>query len=95
MLVVPLEVEVSAQCGLHTSQGTIDFGVGGTLDKPKELKLLVYNTLKKPIRIQSISTTSKAIQVDYQPNIKVLADLKEPIGIATLHLDCMAFPYLP
>lgn len=84
---MPLEIEVSAQYGMHSPQGTVDFGVGGTLDKPKELRLLVYNTLKKPIKIQSVSTTSKAIRVDYQP-VKVLPELKEAVAIATLYLDC-------
>lgn len=88
VLVVPLEVEVSAQCGLHTPQGTVDFGVGGTLDKPKQVKLLVYNTLKKPIRIQSVSASTRAVRVEFQP-VKVLPESKEPVEIASLYLDCM------
>lgn len=68
----------------------VDFGIGGTLDQPRQVKLLVYNTMKKLVRIQSVMTSSKAIKVDFQP-IKVLPDMKEPTEIASLTVDCKFF----
>lgn len=52
VLVVPLEVEVGSSCGLYSPDDVIDFGVGGSHDPPKKMKLWVRNSWKKPIRIQ-------------------------------------------
>lgn len=87
VLVVPLEVEVSSQHGLFTPQGTVDFGIGGTLDPPRQVKLMVFNTMKKLVRIQSVISSSKAVSVDFQP-VKVYPDMKEPTEIASLTIDC-------
>uniref|UniRef100_A0A1Y1KYZ8 Uncharacterized protein n=1 Tax=Photinus pyralis TaxID=7054 RepID=A0A1Y1KYZ8_PHOPY len=92
ILVVPLEVEVTSSAGLYVPQGSVDFGVGGSLDLPKLLNLYVHNPLKKAVRIHSISSTSKAIKIDYE-NVKVPSDLRSSKGtptstkIATLTLD--------
>lgn len=84
---VPLEVEVSSQHGLFTPQGTVDFGIGGTLDQPRQVRLMVHNTMKKLVRIQSVVSSSKAVKVDFQP-VKVHPDTKEPTEIASLTVDC-------
>lgn len=93
MLVVPLEVEVTSVAGLFEPQGYADFGVGGSLDVPRQIKLFVQNPLKKAVRISSVTTTSKAIKIDFE-NIRIAPDLRNADGqlssveIATLTLDC-------
>jgi hypothetical protein len=52
VLVVPLEVQVSSNAGLYAVDDVLDFGISGSQDKPKELRLLLYNSWKKVIRIQ-------------------------------------------
>jgi hypothetical protein len=52
VLVVPLEVEVASNAGLYSQDDVLDFGIGGSQDKPKEIRLLLYNSWKKVIRIQ-------------------------------------------
>lgn len=52
VLVVPLEVEVGGACGLYSPDDVLDFGIGGSQDPPKQLKLWLRNSWKKPIRIQ-------------------------------------------
>ena len=61
VLVVPVEVEVSASPGLYASVDTLDFGLGGSYDKPKQLKLLLYNSWQKAIRIQVIYLLNKIL----------------------------------
>lgn len=52
VLVVPLEVEVSSSAGLYCPDDVIDFGIGGSQDPPKQMKLMLRNSWKKPIRVQ-------------------------------------------
>lgn len=59
VLVVPLEVEVSSNAGLYSQDDVLDFGIGGSRDKPKEIRLLLYNSWKKVIRIQVSYTDVK------------------------------------
>lgn len=65
ILVVPLEVEVTSAMGIFHPQGYVDFGVGGSYDPPKEVTLTLCNTAKRHLRINTVSTTSKAIKVQY------------------------------
>lgn len=96
ILVVPLEIEVTSTAGLYASQGSVDFGVGGSLDMPKQVDLFVHNPLKKAVRIHSVSSASKAIKIEYE-NVKIPSDLRNSKGvstatkIATLTLDCMYY----
>ncbi|XP_023015828.2 transmembrane protein 131 isoform X1 [Leptinotarsa decemlineata] len=64
-LVIPIEVEVAPTMGLFHPQGFVDFGMGGNMDAPKEVKLCLFNPHKKHVRIHSVSTVSKAIKVQY------------------------------
>ncbi|KAK4886769.1 hypothetical protein RN001_003040 [Aquatica leii] len=95
ILVVPLEVEVTSTAGLYAPQGSVDFGVGGSLDSPKQFGLFIHNPLKKAVRIHSVTTTSKAIKIDYE-NVKVPSDFRTskgtptPTKIAILTLDWKA-----
>lgn len=91
---MPLEVEVTSTAGLFNPQGSIDFGVGGSLDPPKQVKLYLQNPLKKVVKIHSVTTTSKAIKIEHE-NVKVPSDSKNskndaspPYEVATLTLDC-------
>lgn len=51
-LVIPVDVEVGPVCGLYSPDDLIDFGIGGTQDLPKEVKIYLKNSWKKPIRVQ-------------------------------------------
>ncbi|KAK7872556.1 hypothetical protein R5R35_013787 [Gryllus longicercus] len=88
VLVVPLEVEVSSQPGLYSHDDIIDFGIGGSHDRPRKVKLALYNSLKKVIRIQNVITApfSKAVRIDFQP-LKVPPDSSSATQIATLTFD--------
>lgn len=52
VLVVPLEVEVGAACGLYSPEDVLDFGIGGSNDPPTTLILWLHNSWKKAIKIQ-------------------------------------------
>lgn len=90
LLVVPLEVEVTPDGELVHPQGGVDFGIGGNLDPPKEVKLCVSNPQKRSVRVHSVSTTSKAIDVNYEP-VRIMPDAEDRgacTNIATLTLNC-------
>lgn len=93
VLVVPLEVQVTSSAGLYEPQGCVDFGVGGSLHEPKQVKLYMQNPLKKPVRIHSVSSSSKSIKIDFE-NVKIPADSRGRQGqlnvfpVGTLTLDC-------
>jgi len=63
VLVVPLEVQVASNTGLYAMDDVLDFGIGGSQDKPKEVRLLLYNSWKKVIRIQVCQILSLYIHV--------------------------------
>jgi hypothetical protein len=63
VLVVPLEVQVASNTGLYAMDDVLDFGIGGSQDKPKEVRLLLYNSWKKVIRIQVCHILSLYIHV--------------------------------
>ncbi|KAJ8955300.1 hypothetical protein NQ314_006913 [Rhamnusium bicolor] len=92
ILVVPLEVEVTSVMGIFHPQGSVDFGMGGSLDAPKEVKLCLYNPLKKYVRIHSVSTISKAIKVHYynvrlQPSSEVDDKINHCNEVGSLTVD--------
>lgn len=96
VLVVPLEVQVTPTAGIYEPQGCVDFGVGGSLHDPKKVKLYMQNPLKKSVRIHSVTSTSKAIKIEYE-NAKIPGDSRGKHGqlnvfpIGTLTLDCKFF----
>lgn len=51
LLIVPLEVEVSADPGLYSPQNLLDFGVLHSHSYPKSLPIFVINNSIKPIEI--------------------------------------------
>nr|XP_022906700.1 transmembrane protein 131 [Onthophagus taurus] len=88
ILVVPLEVEVTSSASFFHPQGSVDFGIGGSLDPAKKLKLVLQNPLRKPMKIHSITTTSKAIKIDYDrtklSDAKMTTDDLLEVGMLTL-----------
>ncbi|KAL0273053.1 UNVERIFIED_CONTAM: hypothetical protein PYX00_005821 [Menopon gallinae] len=87
VLVVPLEVEVTSQPGLYSTQHYIDFGIGGSEEQPKKIKLYLCNSLKKALRIQSIIVVppSAALKVDFEP-VKIPPGTS-PVEVAELTFD--------
>lgn len=89
----PYLIQVTSSAGLFEPRGAVDFGVGGSLDEPKRMKLYVQNPLKKAVRVHSVLAESKAVKVEYE-NVKIPADSRNKRGqlnsfeIATLTLDC-------
>ncbi|KAJ9592481.1 hypothetical protein L9F63_015897, partial [Diploptera punctata] len=88
VLVVPIEVEVASHAGLYSPDDVLDFGIGGSRDKPKQVSLLLFNSWKKMIRIQNVIATpvSKALKIDFQP-VKVPPDSKTPTQVAIITFD--------
>lgn len=87
VLIVPLEVEVSSQSGLYSSHHVLDFGFGGSLDRPKKLKLYLCNSSKKSLRIQNIATIppTNAVHVDFEP-LRISSGTS-PVQVAELTFD--------
>lgn len=88
-MIVPLEVEVSSQSGLYSPHHVVDFGFGGSLDRPKKVKLYLSNSSKKSLRIQSITAippTPNAVHIDFEP-IKISSGTA-PVQVAELTFDC-------
>ncbi|KAG5882529.1 hypothetical protein JTB14_038140 [Gonioctena quinquepunctata] len=91
-LVVPLEIEVTSTMGIFHPQGYVDFGIGGSVDTPKEVKLCLHNPHKKHVRIHSVSSISKAIKVQYynirlQPYCENEESIDECVDVGTLTVD--------
>ncbi|KAL1506829.1 hypothetical protein ABEB36_006119 [Hypothenemus hampei] len=74
ILIVPLEVEVTETQNIFHPQGHVDFGIGGSMDEPKEISLCLFNPLQRAVRIHSVSTLSKSIKTQYY-NIRI-----NPVG---------------
>ena len=96
ILVVPLEVEVSSEVVPYPPYGPIDFGVGGISDQPKSVKLFLQSPTRRPIHIQSVKTTSKAIKIflegsKFPTDMKIFKKQLQPFAVATLTLDCKFF----
>ncbi|XP_073994610.1 transmembrane protein 131 isoform X2 [Rhodnius prolixus] len=87
-LVIPVDVEVGPVCGLYSPDDLIDFGIGGTQDLPKEVKIYLKNSWKKPIRVQNVIAmpVSKALKIDFQP-VKVPPDVSHSTQVAVLTFD--------
>lgn len=81
-------MEVSSQSGLYSPNHIVDFGFGGSLDRPKKVKLYLCNSSKKSLRIQSVSTLSrtKSVHVDFEP-LKISTGTV-PVPVADLVFDC-------
>lgn len=88
VLVIPLEVEVTSQPGLYSPQHHIDFGLGGSRDRPKKIKLYLCNSLKKSLRIQSVMAVpvTAALHVRFEP-LKISPG-PNPVQVAELTFDC-------
>lgn len=52
ILIIPIDIEVDVNGGLYAPDDLIDFGIGGTGDQPKVLKLYLKNSGKRAIKIQ-------------------------------------------
>lgn len=72
VLVVPIEVEIFNYYGIYTETPILNFGVGGTEDKPKRLIIDLFNSGKEPVSIkkysvESDSSVSNGITVSIEP----------------------------
>lgn len=52
VLLIPIDIEVVSTGGLYAPDDLIDFGIGGTDDPPKLVKLYLKNSGKKTIKVQ-------------------------------------------
>lgn len=55
VLVVPIEVEIYNYYGIYSETPILNFGIGGTEDKPKRLVVDLLNSGKEPVSIQRYS----------------------------------------
>lgn len=88
VLIVPVDVEVGASCGLYAPDDLIDFGIGGTRDPPKVIKLYLRNSWKKAITVQTISDSLSlnALKIQFQP-VVVPPNYKNPTEVGILSFD--------
>lgn len=89
ILIVPLEVEVTPAQNIFHPQGHVDFGMGGSMDPPKEISLCLFNPLRKPVRVHSVSTLSKSIKTQYY-NVRIGPGNEEEnkcVNVGTLTID--------
>ena len=91
VLVVPLEVEVTSQPGLYSQQHSIDFGIGGSQDKPKKVILYLCNSLKKTQRIQSVTTLPAISPLKINFETAKIPPGTSPVEVAELVFDCKFF----
>lgn len=88
-----MEVEVTQVQNIFHPQGYVDFGMGGSMDDPKEVNLCLYNPSKRAVRVHSVSTLSKSIKIHYY-NVRINPasdDANKPnmcVNVGTLTLDC-------
>lgn len=89
ILIVPFEIEISSNSKFFNPQGHLDFGMGGTLDLPKTVKLCVLNPSNQPAKIFSVTTISKAIKISYEhgKNVPSADKSNKCTEIANLTLD--------
>ncbi|XP_064610189.1 transmembrane protein 131-like isoform X2 [Liolophura sinensis] len=69
LLILPVEVEVTAAPGIYSPLEMLDFGILRTLDEPKTVKLNLGNSGNKAIHITSVllSPANEAVSVDFRP----------------------------
>lgn len=58
VLVVPIEVEIYNYYGIYTETPILNFGVGGTEDKPKRLSIDLFKSGKESVSIKKYSVES-------------------------------------
>ncbi|XP_066258230.1 transmembrane protein 131 [Euwallacea similis] len=89
ILIVPLEVEVTPIQSIFHPQGYIDFGVGGSMDEPKEVNLCLHNPMKRAVRVHSVSTLSKSIKTHYyNTRISPITEQENAcVSVGTLTID--------
>lgn len=88
VLVVPLEVEVTPQPGLYSQQHSIDFGIGGSLDEPKRVKLYLCSSLKKTLWIQNVSAVPETLALKINFEAAKIPPGTSPVEVAELEFDC-------
>ncbi|XP_043192988.1 transmembrane protein 131-like [Amphibalanus amphitrite] len=68
-LVLPVEVEVSAQPGLFCPLQRLDFGLVAAGSPPRQLWLPLLNAANKPIHLQHVvaSPANDAVQIEFEP----------------------------
>ncbi|XP_070197652.1 transmembrane protein 131-like isoform X2 [Littorina saxatilis] len=69
LLILPVEVEFSAEPGIYSPIEMLDFGILRTLDDPKTLRLNLINTGVKAAHITSVTVSppNDAISIDFRP----------------------------
>ncbi|KAK6637148.1 hypothetical protein RUM44_007562 [Polyplax serrata] len=87
VLVVPLEVEVTPQPGLYSQQHSIDFGIGGSLDEPKRVKLYLCSSLKKTLWIQNVSAVPETLALKINFEAAKIPPGTSPVEVAELEFD--------
>ncbi|XP_037044012.1 transmembrane protein 131 homolog [Bradysia coprophila] len=60
VLVVPIEVEIFNYYGIYSETPILNFGVGGTEDKPKRLTIDLFNSGKEPVSIKKYAVESES-----------------------------------
>ncbi|XP_067948178.1 transmembrane protein 131-like [Watersipora subatra] len=86
LLIVPLEVEVSAEPGLYTPQNLLDFGILHSRSEPKSLPLFVINSSIKPIEIADIvvEPANEAISIDFRSSLAIEGNIEKMTFAATV-----------
>uniref|UniRef100_A0A0K8SPG8 Uncharacterized protein n=1 Tax=Lygus hesperus TaxID=30085 RepID=A0A0K8SPG8_LYGHE len=88
VLIIPIDIEVGTSGGIYAPDDLIDFGIGGTDDPPKLVKLYLKNSGTEPIHVQNVYSTpySKSLRIDFQP-VTVDADPLRSTEVADLIFD--------
>lgn len=80
MLVVPIEVEIFNYYGIYSETPSLNFGVGGTEDKPKRLIIDLFNSGKEPVSIKKYSVES-----DSSISSGMSLAMVTPTNVANIH----------
>ncbi|XP_076446798.1 transmembrane protein 131-like isoform X2 [Babylonia areolata] len=83
LLILPVEVEFSAEPGIYSPIEMLDFGILRTLDDPKTLRLNLINTGARAAHITSVSVSppNDAISIDFRP-LKLQPDSSRQYTVA-------------
>lgn len=60
VIVLPIEVEIFKEHGIYSSTPFLDFGLGGTNDRPKNMLFKLLNSGKEPLEIDTYTVEAEA-----------------------------------
>lgn len=84
VLVVPIEVEIFPEHGIYSDIPFVNFGLGGTNDRPKQMVFKLLNSGQDEVDVQTYSVESSDIYSDLSSAISVHIQKEETSSVGMI-----------